>query len=263
MYNKIHLAISPCPNDTYIFYALLKSKIGLSPYKIKYTLADIQELNDFAIKGVPDVVKISVATYPYVKKDYQLLRSGGALGWGCGPVLVAKDAKVFSKARGARVAIPGRLTTAALLFSKYGLPSEELMELRYDLIMPAVANGQLDAGVVIHEGRMTYQSYNLDKIVDLGQWWEQRTGLPIPLGVIVARRNMAEGFSDWIEDKIKESLDFAHNSPQEAWQFIKENAQEIDEAIITKHIENFVTKYSFDMGQEGLQAINDLIERDW
>ncbi len=257
MTNEIQLAISPCPNDTYIFYALLKGEIDTSPYKINYTLDDIQVLNQSAVKARPDVVKISVAAYPYVNKSYRLIRSGGALGWGCGPVLVARQPESLA-GQGTRIAIPGRLTTAALLFKKYGLACKEVIEMRYDRILPAVAEGQVEAGVVIHEGRMTYQNYNLHKIVDLGQWWEETTGLPIPLGIIVVKRDLGQDFSDWIEAKIQESLALANSFPEKTWPFIREKAQEMDESIIRSHIDNFVTDYSYDMGDQGLKTIDQL-----
>lgn len=260
MTETISLGISPCPNDTYIFGALLQGRIDTSPYSIRHTLADVQTLNEMALRGEPDVVKISVAAYGRVSGQYELLRSGGALGRGCGPVLVSGRPLAPSDLKGLRIAIPGRLTTAFLLMQRLGAEPGEVLEMSYERVMSAVTAGDADAGLVIHEGRFTYPAHGLHKVLDLGCWWEETTGLPVPLGVIAARRSLGEGFRTWMEERIRGSLEDAERAPDELWPFIRDCAQEMDQATVREHIDTFVTGFTRDMGPEGEEAIQRLVQ---
>lgn len=253
--SNLHLAISPCPNDTYIFYALIQGIIKTSPYSLTTTLSDIQDLNQLACQGEPDIVKVSVAAYAHIQDNYTLLRSGGALGWGCGPLLVAKEDKDINDLTFSKIAIPGRLTTAYLLLSLHGLHQGEIVEMRYDEIMPAVVSGWVEAGLIIHEGRFTFPQYGLYQVLDLGKWWQEQTGLPIPLGVIVMKRELGEHMALWMEEKIRESLAYAQKNEGEVWWFIQKHAQEMDKQTIQKHIDMFVTDFSLHIEREGVQAV--------
>ena len=259
MSEPLHLGISPCPNDTYIFYGLIEKTISLDGFDLNTTLLDIQELNEAALRQEFDLIKISVAACPHIRKNYRLLRAGAALGRGCGPLLVAREKTSLERLRLARVAIPGGLTTANLLLRKNGFHRGDILEMRYDLIMEAVCSGRAEAGLIIHEGRFTYPQYGLTKILDLGQWWEEETGLPIPLGAIVARRNLGQDFAAQAEQGIRQSLDFSAKHLDQAWPFIREKAQEMDQATIREHIQTFVTGFSRDLGDDGLRAIEGLL----
>jgi 1,4-dihydroxy-6-naphthoate synthase len=233
--------------------------VDASPYALETSLQDVQHLNEAAVRGELDVVKVSVAAYARIREGYELLRSGGALGRGCGPLLVARAGEGDPIRPGARIAVPGRLTTAYLLLRLHGGFTGETMAMSYERIMPAVASGEADAGVVIHEGRFTYPGYGLRKVLDLGEWWEAETGLPIPLGAIAARRTRGSRLAAAMETKIRQSLRYASENPDRVWPFIRRHAQEMDEATIQSHIETFVTDYTRDMGVTGIQAVQRLI----
>jgi 1,4-dihydroxy-6-naphthoate synthase len=258
----LRLGISPCPNDTYIFYALVHGRVGAEDVRFQTSLADVQELNEAALEGRFDMVKVSAAVYARLKKDYVLLRSGGALGWGCGPVLVARQDLDLADLAGAEVAVPGLMTTAARLLRLHGLHKGRLKVKRYDEIMPAVSAGEVPAGLVIHEGRFTYQRYGLKKLLDLGSWWEETTGKPLPLGCILARKELGRDMHRRLEVAIRASIDYARHHPQEAWPYIRRLAQEMDEATILEHIDTFVTEHSYDLGAEGLLALERLAGED-
>ena len=259
MRRTLSLGISPCPNDTYIFAGLINQYIATGEYALRASLLDIQELNQKALEDAFDLVKVSIAVYPRIAKSYRLLQSGAALGRGCGPLLLAAEETDLEALRLARIAVPGELTTARLLLHKNGFHQGELVSMRYDRIMEAIRSGQVDAGVIIHEGRFTYPAYELVKILDLGQWWEQTTGLPIPLGAIVLRRSLGPAAARWAEQAIQDSLDYAEARPDLVWPFIRRHAQEMDEATITEHIQTFVNPFTRNLGPEGLRAIQELL----
>ena len=259
MTQELSLGISPCPNDTYIFYAMVHERIDLAPFSLQTTLADVQELNQAACTGGFDLVKISAAAFGQVQDQYTLLRAGGALGRGCGPLLVARPGFDLAKLPEAMVALPGDMTTASLLLRLHGLHQGHRKELRYDRIMTAVASGEVEVGLVIHEGRFTYPAYGLEKILDLGQWWETETGLPIPLGVIAVKSELGPEVAAWAEDRIRASLAYARAHQDLAWPFIQSNAQEMDAQTISEHIQTFVTEFSWDLGEEGLKAVHRLL----
>ncbi len=260
MHSQIRLGISPCPNDTYIFAALIQGRLKCRPYRLETSLFDVQALNEMALKGSFEVVKLSAAAFGQVRERYRLLRSGGALGRGCGPLLVAAQDLGLQELKHRPIAVPGLLTTAALLLARCLQPEVPVLPMRYDRIMPAVASGEVAAGVVIHEGRFTYPRYGLSKILDLGQWWEDATGMPVPLGVIAAKRELGPEFAAWMEERIRASLDFARANEDLVWQFVRDQAQEMDEATLRSHIETFVTGFSRDMGEEGERSLLSLLE---
>jgi 1,4-dihydroxy-6-naphthoate synthase len=250
------LGISPCPNDTFAFSALVHGQIPDAP-RVDVQFADIDVLNGRAAAVELDVVKVSYAAVPDLLDRYALLPSGGALGRGCGPLVVTADRESLA---GARVAIPGRRTTAYLLFQLWaeeqGVAS--ITVLPFDKILPAVAEGVVDAGLIIHESRFTYPSFGLTALVDLGDWWESQTGLAIPLGAILARRTLD---TDRLARAVRASVEAAWADPSASRQYVLEHAQEMDEAVVDAHIELYVNHYTADLGGDGYAAIEGLLSR--
>jgi 1,4-dihydroxy-6-naphthoate synthase len=256
----ISLGYSPCPNDTFIFYGLVHATIAGAP-EFREVLEDIETLNRLAVKSELDMTKISFHAYAHLREDYCLLHSGGALGRGCGPLVIAKEVLAPSDLAGRRVAIPGDLTTAALLLR---LQSPELADFvlkPFHEIMSACESGEVDAGVIIHESRFTYPEYGLKKVIDLGEWWEEATGHPIPLGGILARRSLGEDLINRIDASLKASVEFAYANPDVIKPYIRSHAQEMDEAVMQQHIDLYVNEYSMDYGEDGEAAIADLLSR--
>ncbi|MFP4259125.1 MAG: 1,4-dihydroxy-6-naphthoate synthase [Desulfovermiculus sp.] len=260
MTKTLQLGISPCPNDTYIFAPLLQERIDLHPYVFESRLADVQELNEAVCAQELDVAKISMAVYPQIQEHYRLLGCGGALGRGCGPLLVADRPRDIKDLSDVSIAVPGKLTTACMLLLAHGGFQGRLEIMRYDKIMSAVACGEVQAGVIIHEGRFTYPEHGLHLVLDLGAWWEESTGLPIPLGGIVVRHSLGPDFASWMEEKIRASLDYARGNEAKIWPFIQEHAQEMDEQTIREHIQTFVNNFSRDMGKDGWAAVRAVIK---
>lgn len=259
-FDEVEIGISPCPNDTYIFHALLHGLVRPDyPRTIKLAcrLADVEKLNGWAMAGELPLTKLSVGVLPFALDKYAVLASGAALGWGCGPLVVALDANVDMKT--ARVALPGRHTTASLLLDLHGGFAGPRREMLFSDIMPAVAAGQADVGVIIHEGRFTYGRHGLVKLLDLGQWWEDAYGLPLPLGAIAVRRDVEPGLAVAMEEAIAGSLEHARARPEDSAAFIRANAQELDEDVTAAHIAAFVTDYSLDLGRQGREAIAWLV----
>ena len=261
MTRTLTLGYSPCPNDTYIFHALASGEVEW-PGGLEVTLADVEELNGLAVSGSLDVVKVSVAAAADILDDYVLLRAGGAMGYGVGPILVARDVRDLTSLDGKKVAIPGRKTTANLLFglccSQAGI-NVELVEMVFDEVMPAVVSGEVAAGVVIHEGRFTFEQQGLLRLLDLGAWWEEHTGLPIPLGAIAIKRSLGPEVAVAMNEAIRRSLLAARQNPEAGREYTKSHAQEMDDGIITTHINTFVTDYSLDVGDAGVQAVARLL----
>ena len=254
---RLSLHYSPCPNDTYIFHALAAGLVSVTGADFDVTLSDVERLNQAAAAGLPDICKVSVAAAAGVLDQYRLLRAGGALGRGVGPVLVSRQGTRLEDLHGQNVAIPGRRTTANLIF---GLLCQErgikprLVELVYDQVMPAVTSGDCAAGVVIHEGRFTFAEHGLARLLDLGAWWEQARNLPIPLGCIVMRRALGLDLVQAVNTGIRASLEYARAHPEASRSYIRSHAQEMDPAVIARHIETFVTDASLDLGLEGQAA---------
>lgn len=257
------LGFSPCPNDTFIFYALvhgLADELGLNP--APPILADVETLNEWAMERRLDVTKLSFHALGHVIDDYVLLNSGSALGRGCGPLLIAKKALDRSSSLAdLRIAIPGRFTTAAMLLKMYEPACRNLVGMRFDEIMPALARGDVDAGVIIHESRFTYQKEGFVRLVDLGSWWEESSGCPIPLGGIAARRSLGNKLIARVDRGIKESVRRAFADPQGPREYIRCHAQEIDEQVICNHIELYVNDFSLDLAGKGRMAIEAFLSR--
>jgi 1,4-dihydroxy-6-naphthoate synthase len=260
---KLSLGYSPCPNDCFIFYALAHSKLKPSKVSPDITwdirLEDVEALNQLARQNVLDVSKISYHASAHLLKDYVMLRAGGALGKGVGPLIVTKETLTSLSKK--RVAIPGGLTTANLLL-KLSQPDDiEIITLRYDQIMPAVTNGEVDAGLIIHESRFTYPDYGLKKFLDVGEWWENETGHVLPLGGIIAKRSLGKATLQRINTAIKESLEYAYAHPDETKSYIAKYAQEMSDEVRQKHIDLYVNEYSLDVGEAGKAAVLELFKR--
>lgn len=262
MIAPLSLGYSPCPNDTYIFYALTHGKLPLKGLDLAPPrLADVETLNSWALAGRLDITKLSFHALAHVLDEYCVLSAGAALGRGCGPLLVTKGGCEPGTMRAARVAIPGRLTTATLLFRLYAPECHELIEVPFDEIMGQVEAGEVDAGVIIHEGRFTYASRGLVCLRDLGAWWEETSGHPIPLGCIVARRSLGKGRIARIEKAIHDSIIWADGHPELCLPYIQRHAQEMDIGVMQDHIGLYVNDYSRDLGREGLAAIEGFLRR--
>ncbi len=256
----LSLGYSPCPNDTFIFYALVHGHIAGAP-RFAEVLEDIDTLNRMAMQGQLDTTKISFHALAHMRERYCLLHAGGALGRGCGPLVVARDGIEPDQLRHKRVAIPGQLTTAALLLRLFDPEIKDMVVLPFDEIMRATATGEVDAGLIIHESRFTYPQHGLEKVVDLGEWWEQDTGHAIPLGGILARRDLGLETITHIDRALRASVEYAHAYPQEVRDYICAHAQEMDEEVMQAHIDLYVNDYTLDYGQDGEAAIVDLLRR--
>jgi 1,4-dihydroxy-6-naphthoate synthase len=260
MIKSLRLGYSPCPNDTFIFFALAEGRIDLAPYRFEISLADVEILNQQARQCILDISKVSISAVLHLLKDYCLLRSGGAIGRGCGPLIVARQGLAVQELRDKLIAIPGKLTTAHLLLQMAELHQRSCVAMPFDRIMQAVWEGEVDAGVIIHEGRFTYEAMGLHRVLDLGEWWESETGLPLPLGGILIRRNLGAETGRFLEEKIRESLLYAKAHPKEAMPYVKTYAQEMAPEVVDQHIEMFVNEFSLDVGEEGERAIRFLLE---
>lgn len=264
----LHLHFSPCPNDTFVFHAWVHGSVPDAP-AVTVVLADIDQLNAATLRGEPDVAKVSFSAFTHLRERYALLHAGGALGRGCGPLLVARQgSRVLGQGdrvdpaelAAARIAIPGRSTTAALLLRLFAPAATNLVVMPFDRIMPAVASGEVRAGVIIHESRFTYPSYGLRQIVDLGEWWESTTGMAIPLGGIVVRRDMGREIAAAVDRAIRLSLEAALRDPAASAGYVRAHAQEMDAAVCRRHIDLYVNEFSLDYGTEGEHAIRMLLE---
>ena len=256
----LSLGYSPCPNDTFIFYGLTHGHIAGSP-KVLERLEDIETLNHLALTGEVDTAKISFHALGHFLDRYCLLRSGGALGRGCGPLVVAREVVEVGDLANRKVAIPGKLTTAALLVRLFCPDLSDLEIMPFDRIMEAVRSGAVDAGVIIHEGRFTYQAYGLSRVVDLGEWWEETTGHPIPLGGIAARRDLGDELIRHIDQSLRASVEFAHANPEQVQDYVALHAQEMDPDVMRAHIRLYVNDYTLGYGTDGEAAITDLMSR--
>ncbi len=254
---RIKLGFSFCPNDTFIFGALAKGLVKGRGFEVEPVMADVEELNSMVMERRLEVSKISSHTLSYVLNSYLLLNVGGAMGEGCGPLIVAKPNTTLENLR--QIAVPGLHTTATLLLRIFFEKIENLVVMRYDEIMPAVQKGLVEAGLIIHEGRFTYPQHGLVKLADLGEVWEEETGLPIPLGGIVAKRELGRELLVEIERAIAESLNYAYQHRKELWPFIKEHAQEMEEDVINQHIELYVNQYTKELGEKGRRAVEKLL----
>ncbi|HJP31533.1 MAG TPA: 1,4-dihydroxy-6-naphthoate synthase [Candidatus Latescibacteria bacterium] len=257
---ELSLGYSPCPNDTYIFYALVHGRLDGAP-PVREVLEDIETLNGMASRGELDVVKVSFHALGHFLAEYCLLHSGGALGRGCGPMVVARGDVTSETLGDCRVAIPGRMTTAALLLRLFAPDLTDIVEMPFHQILEATRTGAVDAGVIIHESRFTYARLGLRKVIDLGQWWESSTGHAIPLGGIAVQRRLGEDRIARIDAALRDSVEFAHAHPEEVRDYVATHAQEMEREVMEAHIELYVNEYTLDYGRDGEAAIADLLER--
>lgn len=249
------LAISPCPNDTFIFEALINRRVDMRGLTFDVEYHDIEELNRLAATASPHFIKVSAAAIPSLWRDYKVSMVGSALGWGNGPILVKRKG---CSSELLRVAVPGLSTTAALLLKRYFKGVREFVPLLFSQIATAVERGEVDGGVLIHEGRFTYDRCETEAVADLGALWEQELHIPLPLGVILMRRDIDEQVQADFQQVVRDSLLWARSHPEQSRDFIASLAQEISSDVIESHINLFVNDYSLELGASGVAAIESL-----
>lgn len=258
---RIKLGFSTCPNDTFMFDALAHGRIDLDGIEYEIHLADIFHLNQMAMRGELDMIKVSYNTYGQVIQDYALLNSGSALGHNCGPLLISKEPLTVEEivSKNLPVGIPGENTTANLLLGYFAPELKNKRSYIFHEIMPAIEKGEVAAGVIIHENRFTYQDRGLQLIQDLGEYWEGQTKLPIPLGAIIARKSLGSETLAKVQRHMRESVAFAFANPSESKTFVKEHAQEMNPEVMQAHIDLYVNDFSLSLGENGLQAVNQVL----
>lgn len=256
---KLTLGYSPCPNDCFIFDALIHQKIDTEGIEFDVLLCDVETLNQKALKADLDITKLSFHAYAYVLDKYILLRSGSALGFNCGPLLIrypqSKEAIFNIMDPDLRIAIPGKMTTANFLLTLAYPHLKNKIEIVFSDIEEAVLNGKVDAGLIIHENRFTYEQKGLQKIIDLGEFWDSLIHAPIPLGGIVIKRELGNELHQKVNRLIRKSVEFAFNDPESSMSYISQNAQEMNTDVMKKHIELYVNDFSVDLGIEGKRAV--------
>ncbi|MEB0279788.1 1,4-dihydroxy-6-naphthoate synthase [Mucilaginibacter sp. 10B2] len=263
---KLTIGFSPCPNDTFIFDALIHHKIDTEGLDFEVFYDDVETLNQKAFRGELDITKLSYHAFAYAADKYVLLDAGSALGFGVGPMLVCKGSaeelkeRLETGDRTLKIGIPGKYTTANFLISLAYPDAINKQELVFSDIENAVLEGRVDVGLIIHENRFTYQDKGLYKIIDLGDYWEKRTGCAIPLGGIVANRNLPSDIQHKINKVIKRSVEFAFANPKSGLEYIRSHAQEMSEEVMYKHIDLYVNKFSVDLGMEGKKAVKLLFD---
>jgi 5,8-dihydroxy-2-naphthoate synthase len=257
---SVTFGFSPCPNDTFAFDALVHGRIS-APFSVEPALHDIEELNALAREGRYELTKLSFGALAGLRDRYTMLRSGGALGRGCGPLVVAREPATLAEAAAGRFAIPGRDTTAYLLLRLAAPALGDVVELRYDAILAAVASGEVDAGLIIHESRFTYADHGLAEVADLGAWWEADTGMPVPLAAICARNDVAAELRAAAEDAIRRSVEHAFAHPLDSRPYVRAHSQELSDAVCRQHIDLYVNEFTRDLGDDGMAAIDALLAR--
>ncbi|MDL2269556.1 1,4-dihydroxy-6-naphthoate synthase [Desulfosarcina sp. OttesenSCG-928-A07] len=258
MTTTLTLGYSPCPNDTFIFNAIADKTVRVEGVEFTPVLKDVETLNQMAMDAVLDVSKLSFYAWMAVKDRYAMLKSGGAMGFGCGPVLISKKNLTRSDIPGCRIVFPGRWTTAHLLFRLWAPDAENRLFTSYDKIFETLTSGEADCGVIIHESRFTFESAGFRPIVDLGAWWEEKTGLPIPLGCIAARTDLGDGMIQKIDAAIHHSVKTAFAHPEKTLPYLRQHAQELDEAVLSAHVKTFVNDFSLNLSEMGKEAIDTL-----
>ncbi|TYR37356.1 1,4-dihydroxy-6-naphthoate synthase [Sphingobacterium phlebotomi] len=272
---KLTLGFSPCPNDTFIFDALIHHKINAGDLEFDVQYHDVETLNQMAFQGELDITKLSYHAFAYAVNDYELLDAGSALGSGVGPLLIAKDPELATRLKSAleneeelnaaesklKIGIPGKYTTANFLLGLAFPALQNKVELVFSDIEQSLLDGAIDLGLIIHENRFTYQAKGLQKVVDLGDFWEKTTNSPIPLGGIVIKRNLNEELKLKINRLIRESIQFAFENPKSGLDYIRSHAQEMEEEVMYKHIDLYVNKYSEHLGNEGRSAIQQMFDK--
>jgi len=258
---KLSLGFSPCPNDTFIFDALVHHKIDTEGLDFKVVMSDVEELNRRAFAQDLDVTKLSYHAFAYVTEFYNLLDAGSALGNNCGPLLIARCPMSEEEIVRSKIAIPGKYTTANFLLGVAYPAAKEKVETLFSQIEGAIVNEQVNAGVIIHENRFTYQEKGLVKLMDLGEYWETTTGLPIPLGGIVVKKSLPLNIQQKVNRVMRRSVQFAFDHPQASLDFVKAHAQEMNEAVMRQHIDLYVNDYTLDLGEKGRAAVACLLEK--
>jgi 5,8-dihydroxy-2-naphthoate synthase len=259
---KLSLGFSPCPNDCFMFDAIVNRRIDLEGLEFDVRLADVEALNQAAFTGSADVTKLSYHAYAYCAGDYVLLDAGSALGRNCGPLLISKRAIAPDEvaAGDLTIAIPGKYTTANFLLGLAFPDAQRKTELVFSAIESALLSADFDAGVIIHENRFTYEAKGLTKILDLGEFWERTTGAPIPLGGIVIKRSLPDDVRRRVNQLVRRSVEYAFAHREASLPFVREHAQEMSEAVMYKHIDLYVNEYSVDLGSDGRRAVALLFE---
>jgi 1,4-dihydroxy-6-naphthoate synthase len=255
---KLTLGFSPCPNDTFIFDAMVHGRIDTEGLEFDYFLADVEELNRKAFASEVDITKMSYHAYAYAAENYLILDAGSALGHRNGPLLISKHIITASELAVSRIAIPGKYTTANLLFSIAWPEAKHKEEYLFSEIEEALLNEKVDAGLIIHETRFTYAKKGLHKIADMGEYWENLTGLPIPLGAIVINRRIPHDIALKVNRILRRSLEYAYKDSFASYDFVADNAKEMDSSVMNKHIRLFVNEFTLNLGEKGREAIKTL-----
>jgi len=263
MKTKLSLGFSPCPNDCFIFDAIVNNRIDLEGLSFDIRMEDVETLNKWAIEGELDCTKLSFHAFAHLSNTYQLLNSGSALGFNCGPLLISKreisNDEILSNQ--IKIAIPGKLTTANFLLSIAFPKANQKKEMLFSEIENAVLNNEVDAGLIIHENRFTYEQKGLKKIIDLGEYWENLIHAPIPLGGIVIKRELSFEIKQKVDRIIKKSVQYAFSHPEDSMVFIKQNAQEMDPKVMQQHIKLYVNEFSLDLGDIGKNAVKLMMSK--
>lgn len=257
---KLTLGFSTCPNDTFIFDAMIHQKVDTEGLEFDVILADVEELNRNAFLGLVDITKLSYHAFVFIADKYKLLTSGSALGYKNGPLLISRHKIYQDEVNDLKVAIPGKYTTANLLFGIAFPQVKEKVEYLFSDIEDAVFDGEVDAGLIIHENRFTYQKKGLRKIIDLGEYWEEKTKHPIPLGGIVIHQRIDSEIQKKVTRVLKRSVEFAFDNPNSSFSFVKNHAQELSDEVIKNHIDLYVNQFTIDLGDEGKMAIDKLFD---
>lgn len=260
---SLSLGFSPCPNDCFMFDAIVNHRIDLEGLSFTPHLADVEALNRETFAGAADVTKLSYHAYAYCRKDYVLLDAGSALGRNCGPLLISARPITPDEVRGGklRIAIPGVYTTANFLLGLAFPEATDRTPLVFSEIEGALLDGRFDAGLIIHENRFTYEAKGLHKIVDLGEFWEQETGTPIPLGAIAVRRSLPDEVKHTVNRLVRRSVEYAFANRDASLPYVRAHAQEMDEAVMYKHIDLYVNQFSVDLGEEGVRAVTTMFDK--
>jgi 1,4-dihydroxy-6-naphthoate synthase len=256
---KLRIGLSPCPNDTFIFHALLAGLVKTKGVSFEPVMEDVETLNERMLRGELEVTKASFAAFAHARENYAAIRTGGALGRGNGPLVVSTRPMKPFELGSRRVLLPGRLTTAALLFHGFHPECDDTPSVRYDEVLAALLSGEAEAGVVIHELRFTYERRGLRLVEDLGARFEATTGTPVPLGGVFVRRDVAPRTAKDVEKWVGESLAYARANPSASREFVREHAQEMDEGVTSAHIGLYVNEFSSGYGREGEDAIERLL----
>lgn len=251
----LSLGFSPCPNDCFIFDALVHHKIDTQGLDFEVVMEDVEALNNRAFKHELDITKLSYHAFAYINDTYALLNSGSALGFNCGPLLVRYNEVDMAAGNKVRIAIPGKNTTANFLLSLAYPQATNKVEMLFSDIEQAVIGGQVDAGLLIHENRFTYESKGLKKIADLGEFWESLIHAPIPLGGIVVKRELDKTLQQTIDRLIRQSVEYAFANPESSMPYVRQHAQEMSEEVMKKHIQLYVNDFSVDLGETGRSAV--------